>query len=627
MISNLLWGVMIKKYFNTIDFFKIFTNEELLILEKLFEEKYFSKNNIIYNENDPRTHFIIITSGKVEIFITKKSESKRIIILNNGKFLGEGIFFENQPHSASACEDTTLLALSKENIKILEENHLAIYNKILKYLGKIISQRLRASNIHTVKEQNLYFSSESREEHDLLGYKNVPIDAMFGIQTLRALKNFSITQIPLSHYPQMIKALAFIKKAAALANTDLNLLDKTKSKAIVQACDELLMGQHYEHFVVDMIQGGAGTSTNMNANEVIANRGLEILGHNRGEYQFLHPNDDINMAQSTNDVYPSSIKLAILLSYQKLKQAMSKLTSAFLKKGEEFSNVIKVGRTQMQDAVPMTLGQEFKAYGHMIDESIKDLDNVINNKLNILNLGGTAIGTGITADPGYGNLVFIYLRELTGINEIKIADDLIQATQDTSHFVSYSSVLKNLSLKLSKIANDLRLLSSGPRAGLNEINLPARQPGSTIMPGKVNPVIPEVVNQVAFQVIGNDITVNLASEAGQLELNAMEPVIAFNLFQSQDMLVNVINTFVSKCIEGITANKEYCRKQVENSISLVTALNPYIGYENATKAAKIALKDNKSIYEVVLEENMISKEKLDTIMLPENLITSTKKFI
>ncbi len=618
---------MIKKYFNTIDFFKIFTNEELLILEKLFEEKYFSKNNIIYNENDPRTHFIIITSGKVEIFITKKSESKRIIILNNGKFLGEGIFFENQPHSASACEDTTLLALSKENIKILEENHLAIYNKILKYLGKIISQRLRASNIHTVKEQNLYFSSESREEHDLLGYKNVPIDAMFGIQTLRALKNFSITQIPLSHYPQMIKALAFIKKAAALANTDLNLLDKTKSKAIVQACDELLMGQHYEHFVVDMIQGGAGTSTNMNANEVIANRGLEILGHNRGEYQFLHPNDDINMAQSTNDVYPSSIKLAILLSYQKLKQAMSKLTSAFLKKGEEFSNVIKVGRTQMQDAVPMTLGQEFKAYGHMIDESIKDLDNVINNKLNILNLGGTAIGTGITADPGYGNLVFIYLRELTGINEIKIADDLIQATQDTSHFVSYSSVLKNLSLKLSKIANDLRLLSSGPRAGLNEINLPARQPGSTIMPGKVNPVIPEVVNQVAFQVIGNDITVNLASEAGQLELNAMEPVIAFNLFQSQDMLVNVINTFVSKCIEGITANKEYCRKQVENSISLVTALNPYIGYENATKAAKIALKDNKSIYEVVLEENMISKEKLDTIMLPENLITSTKKFI
>ncbi len=620
---------MIKKYFNTMDFFKIFTTEELSVLEKLFEEKFFSKNNIIYNENDPRTHFIIITSGKVEIFITKRNESKRIIILNNGKFLGESIFFENQPHSASAsaCEDTTLLTLSKENIKILEENHLAIYNKILKYLGKVISQRLRASNIHTVKEQNLYFSSESREEHDLLGYKNVPIDAMFGIQTLRALKNFSITQIPLSHYPQMIKALAFIKKAAALANTDLNLLDKTKSKAIVQACDELLMGQHYEHFVVDMIQGGAGTSTNMNANEVIANRGLEILGHNRGEYQFLHPNDDINMAQSTNDVYPSSIKLAILLSYQKLKQAMSKLTSAFLKKGEEFSNVIKVGRTQMQDAVPMTLGQEFKAYGHMIDESIKDLDNVINNKLNILNLGGTAIGTGITADPGYGNLVFIYLRELTGISEIKIADDLIQATQDTSHFVSYSSVLKNLSLKLSKIANDLRLLSSGPRAGLNEINLPARQPGSTIMPGKVNPVIPEVVNQVAFQVIGNDITVNLASEAGQLELNAMEPVIAFNLFQSQDMLVNVINTFVSKCIEGITANKEYCRKQVENSISLVTALNPYIGYENATKAAKIALKDNKSIYEVVLEENMISKEKLDTIMLPENLITSTKKFI
>ncbi len=620
---------MIKKYFNNIDFFKIFTNEELIILETLFEEKFFSKNNIIYNENDPRTHFIIITSGKVEIFVTKKNESKRIIILNNGKFLGESIFFENQPHSASsiANEDTTLLTLSKDNIKILEEEHLAIYNKILKYLGKVISQRLRASNIHTIKEQNLYFSSESREEHDLLGYKNVPIDAMFGIQTLRALKNFSITQIPLSHYPQMIKALAFIKKAAALANTDLNLLDKTKSKAIVQACDELLMGQHFEHFVVDMIQGGAGTSTNMNANEVIANRGLEILGHNRGEYQFLHPNDDINMAQSTNDVYPSSIKLAILLSYQKLKQAMSKLTLAFLKKGEEFSDVIKVGRTQMQDAVPMTLGQEFKAYGHMIEESVKDLDNAIINKLSILNLGGTAIGTGITADPGYRNLVIIYLRELTGINEIKIADDLIQATQDTSHFVSYSSVLKNLSLKLSKIANDLRLLSSGPRAGLNEINLPARQPGSTIMPGKVNPVIPEVVNQVAFQVIGNDITVNMASEAGQLELNAMEPVIAFNLFQSQDMLVNVINTFVSKCIEGITANKEYCRKQVENSISLVTALNPYIGYENATKAAKIALKDNKSIYEVVLEQNMISKEKLDTIMLPENLITSTKKFI
>ncbi len=618
-----------QNYFNELGLFKNLEKDELELFISLFEEKCYLKGNALFIENTPRVGFMIIRSGTVELYKDVNNKSKKLITLNSGNLLGEGIFLEEEvPHSASAyaLDDVVVMMISIENIKTLSEKHPSIYVKTLKHIAKIISQRLRNANAHIMRDNAVYLSGDFRVEHDLLGERDVPNNALFGIQTLRAIENFPITHIPIAHYPQLINALAYIKKAAAMANNDLKLLEKDKLKAISQACDEILMGQHISHFVVDMIQGGAGTSTNMNANEVIANRALEILGRKKGDYDYLHPNTDVNMAQSTNDVYPSAIRLGIILSYKKVKKAMSRLSLALLRKAEEFQDVIKIGRTQLQDAVPMTLGQEFRAWGHMVEEGISDLDHVIKNKITFLNLGGTAIGTGLNADPGYRNLVIIYLRELTGITELRSAEDLIQATQDTSHFVAYSSVLKNIALKLSKIANDLRLLSSGPRAGFNEINLPPMQPGSTIMPGKVNPVIPEVVNQVAFQVIGNDITVNLASEAGQLELNAMEPVIAFNLFQSQDILINAMDTFTTRAIEKITANREYCRKQVENSITLVTALNPYIGYENSTEVAKIALKENRSVYDIILEKKILDKEKLDKLMQPEQLIKSSKKF-
>ncbi len=622
---------MSKKFLKNMKIFSNLSDEQIETLHSLLDEKSYLQGDNIYDNDSVREGFYILKSGSIELYREINNKNVQITIISSGEFMGEAVFLNNEPHSVSARanSDVLVLLLDNNSIKELEEKHVELYYVIIKSIAKIIHKRLTGSNTKMIHltGRNLYFSGESRMEHDLLGERDVPEDALYGIQTLRAMENFSITKIPLSHYPQLIKGLAYIKKAAAMANYDLGLLEKNKKKAIVQVCDEILLDRHLKHFIVDMIQGGAGTSTNMNINEVIANRGLEIMGHKRGEYQYLHPNSDINMAQSTNDVYPSAIRLGILLSYKKLKKSMSKLSIEFLRKSEKYQDVIKVGRTQLQDAVPMTLGQEFKVWGGMIQDSIEDINYVVKSKLSVLNMGGTAIGTGLTADPSYANLVLLHLRELTGIEELKTADDLIQATQDTSNFVSYSSVLKILAVKLSKISNDLRLLSSGPRAGLNEINLPAVQPGSTIMAGKVNPVIPEVVNQVAFQVIGNDLTISLASEAGQLELNAMEPVIAFDLFQSQDILINAMNTLRTRAIKGITANKEVCRKQVFNSISLVTALNPYIGYENATYVAKIALKTGREVIDIILEEKIMDKETLDKLITPDKLIKATRKIL
>ncbi len=459
--------------------------------------------------------------------------------------------------------------------------------------------------------------TETRTEHDLLGDRQVPVDRFYGIQTLRALENFEITRIPISHYPQFIEALACVKKAAALTNQQLGLLEPEICSAIVQACDEILAGQFQQEFVVDAIQGGAGTSTNMNANEVIANRANQILGGDLGTYDRVHPNNHVNMSQSTNDVYPTALRLALHMKLETLLTAMTALQGLFAEKGSEFADVIKMGRTQLQDAVPMTLGQEFDAYAVTIGE---DVQRVMEAQALIreINMGATAIGTGLNAHPMYAALVTQKLRDLTGIPVSKAAN-LVEATQDTGAYVQLSGVLKRVATKLSKICNDLRLLSSGPRAGLGEINLPRMAPGSSIMPGKVNPIIPEVVNQVAYQVIGNDMAVTLAAEAGQLELNVMEPLIAYNLFFSIDMLWRACITLGERCVRGITANREVCRRNVENSIGLVTALNPVIGYEKASEIAKEALETGGSVYEIVLQKGYLSQEELEDMLKPENM--------
>ena len=457
----------------------------------------------------------------------------------------------------------------------------------------------------------------TRTEHDLLGERDVPAGRYYGIQTLRAVENFAITGIPIAHYPRLIKSLAYIKKAAALTNRELGLLDPTLTDAIARACDEILAGALHDEFVVDVIQGGAGTSTNMNANEVIANRALELLGHEKGRYDVLHPLNHVNMSQSTNDVYPTALRLTLSQKLDGLMAEMTRLRDAFARKGDEFADVIKMGRTQLQDAVPMTLGQEFHAWSVTVTEDIQRVSEA-QSLIREINMGATAIGTGLNAHPDYARLVTEKLRELTGI-PVFGAENLVEATQDTGAYVQLSGVLKRVAVKLSKICNDLRLISSGPRAGLNEINLPAMAPGSSIMPGKVNPIIPEVVNQVAFEVIGNDITVTLAAEAGQLELNVMEPVIAFNLFTSLDMLGRACRTLAERCVDGITANREVCRRMVENSIGLVTALNPYIGYEKSTLVANEALQSGRSVYEIVLEKGYLSQHQLDDILSPENM--------
>ncbi|MCK9220755.1 MAG: aspartate ammonia-lyase [Bacteroidales bacterium] len=467
-----------------------------------------------------------------------------------------------------------------------------------------------------------YESGKTRREHDLLGEREVPFEFYYGIQTLRALENFNISGMSLSLFPSLIEALAMVKEAAAEANFEQGLLKPEMKDAIVQACRELISGKFHNHFVVDMIQGGAGTSTNMNANEVIANRALEIMGHEKGEYQYCHPNSHVNLSQSTNDAYPTAVKIALINSNKKLLLVLETLIDSFRNKAKEFSRIIKMGRTQLQDAVPMTLGQEFEAYSVTLGEEVERLTQNARLFLEV-NMGATAIGTGINSQPGYSELVIKYLRRVTGL-DIVLASNLVEATQDTGSYVMYSSAVKRLAVKLSKICNDLRLLSSGPRTGLHEINLPPMQPGSSIMPGKVNPVIPEVMNQVAFKVIGNDLTVTMAAEAGQLELNVFEPVIVQSIFESIEMLKNGMYTLKYRCIDGITANEEHCRNMVHNSIGLVTALNPFIGYEASSQLAKEALEGNKSVYELVLEKGLLTKEKLDQILAPENMIKPRK---
>ena len=460
---------------------------------------------------------------------------------------------------------------------------------------------------------------KTRIEKDLLGEAFVPADALYGIQTCRAIENFKLSGVPINHFPEMIRALATVKQACAVANNQLGLLSSEKFNAIKIACEQLQQGQHHDSFQVDMIQGGAGTSTNMNANEVIANLALQNLGYSLGDYQHLHPNDDVNKSQSTNDVYPSAVRLAILLSHGALVDALKSLRDAMTVKADEFSDVIKMGRTQLQDAVPMSLGQEFRSFATTLNEDVDRIAD-LSELLTEVNLGGTAIGTGINAHHRFGEIAVKALSDLSGFPMV-LAGDLIEASSDMGAFVLFSSMLKRLAIKLSKIANDLRLLSMGPRAGLGEINLPAQQPGSSIMPGKINPVIPEAVSQVAYKIIGHDLSVTMAAEAGQLQLNAMEPLIAYSVLDSIVLLTRAMHMFEHKCITGITANVEHCRAQVDNSIGIITAVNPYIGYENASRIAKLALSSGRAVLDIVREEGLLSEEKLIAITNPKNLIT------
>ena len=457
-----------------------------------------------------------------------------------------------------------------------------------------------------------------RVESDLLGELQVPAEAYYGVQTQRAINNYKISGKHMCDYPEYVKAIAYVKLAAAEANHELGQLPDDVADAMCRACREIIDGKFHENFVTDMVQGGAGTSVNMNANEVIANRALELMGYEKGDYQHCWPNDHCNCGQSTNDVYPTTIRLTFIEMNKQLVAALERLVASFRKKGEEFKNNIKMGRTQLQDAVPMTSGQEFTAFANTLEEEIGNLNRNVELMLEI-NMGATAIGTGLNAVPGYAELCTKKLAELTGEN-FTLGKDLVEATPDTGDYVSYSGALKRLAVKLSKICNDLRLMASGPRCGLHEINLPPMAPGSSIMPGKVNPVIPEVTNQTCFKVIGNDTTVMIAAEAGQLQLNVMEPVITQCIIESQTWLGRAMDTLRERCVDGITVNGEHNAETVRNSIGIVTALNPYIGYKNSTKIAKEALETGASVYDLVLRDKILTKEKLDAILDPKHML-------
>ena len=457
-----------------------------------------------------------------------------------------------------------------------------------------------------------------RTESDLIGELQVPAEVYYGVQTQRAIDNFKISGVVMHHYPEFVRAIGYVKLAAAKTNHHFGLLPDAIMPAVTQACQEVIDGKLNDQFPVDMFQGGAGTSVNMNANEVIANRALEIMGYSKGDYQHCLPNDHINCSQSTNDAYPTAIKIAIINMNKQLLAALRALVDALRKKGKAFADIIKMGRTQLQDAVPMTLGQEFDAFAATLADNENRLTAAA-KLLHEINMGGTAIGTGLNAPKGFPALCAENLSAITGDTFIS-STDLIAATPNTGAYVSYSSALKRFAIELSKVCNDLRLLASGPRAGLHEINLPAMQPGSSIMPGKVNPVIPEVVNQVCFKVIGNDVTVSFAAEAGQLQLNVMEPVLCESIFESISLLQNALVTLRELCVKGITANAEVCLNMVKHSIGIVTALNPYIGYKNSTKIAKEALETGKSVYDLVLAHQLLSKEALDKILDPASMI-------
>jgi len=611
----------IREQLRSLSFLEGLTDTALHQLSRLVKPTEYECDALLFTEGSERKLLAIVVSGAVAIEKQINGRPVRLATLGAGEGVGEGLLLDDSTHgtTARALTDTSVLEVSREQVAEMIRETPTLYAALVGRAARAISQRLSAVDATMVgRGRALGFGGRHvRVEHDLLGEREVPDEALYGVQTLRALENFPITGVPLREFTSLIEALAAVKEAAALANAELGLLPQETADIIVRAAREIRGGRHHEHFLVDMIQGGAGTSTNMNANEVIANRALELSGRERGDYEFVHPNNHVNLSQSTNDVYPTAMKLALHAQIEELARTMSDLAAAFLAKGDEFSSFIKMGRTQLQDAVPMTLGQEFTAFGHTILEDVQRLGEA-QALIREINMGATAIGTGITAPAGYAEAVRAHLSRITNLDLIT-APDLVEATADTGAFVQLSGVLKRCAVKLSKICNDLRLLSSGPRAGLGEIDLPAMQPGSSIMPGKVNPVIPEVVNQVCFDIIGGDLTVTIAAEAGQLQLNVFEPVIAFRLLAGIFSLTNACVVLRERCIEGISANPDRMRQFVEQSIGIVTALVPVLGYTKATEIAREALASGQGVYELVMSRGLMTREQLDRALDPEKM--------
>ncbi len=606
-----------------IPFFSGLNDQLLWHLSKAGEATEYAPNDLLFTAGTKRHAIWVILEGTLAIESPAGAGTDRVRIatLGGGEVIGESLLLEEEIHSTDGRALTRMrtLKFSRDVLDPLLKDRPQLYAALVARSARAIRDRLRRADAATTGQGRLLgFAGATRREHDLLGERDVPDAALYGVQTLRAIENFPITGVTLRDFPELIIAHAQVKQAAAHANLDLGDLPQDVHDAIVAACREIVAGRHHEHFRVDMIQGGAGTSTNMNANEVIANRALELLGEPRGNYDRVHPNEHVNLAQSTNDVYPTAIRLALHHAIGGLQVEMRALVAALLEKGREFAPHLKMGRTQLQDAVPMTLGQEFSAFGHTIAEDVDRLEEA-KALIREINMGATAIGTGITAREGYAEKVRAHLSAVTGLTLIT-APDLVEATSDTGAFVQLSGVLKRCAVKLSKVCNDLRLLSSGPRAGLNEINLPPMQPGSSIMPGKVNPVIPEAVNQVCFDVIGGDVTVTLAAEAGQLQLNVFEPVIAFRLLRNISALRNACAMLRERCIVGITANPEEMQRFIQRSIGIVTALVPELGYEACTALAKEALDSGRGVVELVLEKRLLSRERIDRLLDPRGMV-------
>ena len=607
-------------YINAISATTGLSASDLNTIVALGQRATYAPGDYLFHESTPRHGVGFIETGEVEIVRGLHGAQTRLAVLGPGAMIGEGALLDDSAHSTSAFtrHGATVLAVPRAAWDSLRGSHPDIYYRIVAHVAQRLSERLRYASEQLASDEDTERAIGSvRREHDSLGERELPNHVYYGVQTLRAMENFAISGIPLSNFHHFVDALAYVKKAAAQANQELGVLAADKADAICGACDDILAGQFIDNFVVDMIQGGAGTSTNMNANEVIANRALERLGHEKGEYQHLHPNDHVNLSQSTNDAYPTAVKLAVILALRDTTGAMRELQDALKAKADEFADVLKMGRTENQDAVPMTLGQEFSAYAIMIGDGIRALNHASDEMLEI-NMGATAIGTGINSPPGYAELVTRKLAQASGI-PVRKAENLVEATQDSGAFAYMSGALKRAAVQLSKICNDLRWLSSGPRCGLYEITLPPMQPGSSIMPGKVNPVIPEVVNQICYQIIGYDVTISMAAEASELELNMAEPIMAYDLLHALMLLKNACITLTSRCISGIHANRERCREYVETSIGLVTALNPVLGYERSASVAKEALATGRSVYGLVLEKGWLSREALDDLLRPENM--------
>ena len=612
----------IRDQLRAISFLDGLTDSAYHQLSRLVAAVRYKTDEILFEEGSPRSFLALVVNGTVAIEKQMNGRPIRLVTLGAGEAVGEGLLLDDSKHgtSARAIQPTDVLVLRAEKVQEMLKEHPQLYAALIGRAARAISQRLAATDATIVgRGRTLGFGGHRvRVENDLLGDREVPDEALYGIQTLRALENFPITGIALREFPTLVEALAAVKESAARANAELGLLSPEIANAIVHAANEVRTGRHHEHFLVDMIQGGAGTSTNMNANEVIANRALEVLGHPRGDYATISPNSHVNLSQSTNDVYPTAVKLALHSGIEGLREAMRQLCDSFLKKGDEFNALLKMGRTQLQDAVPMTLGQEFSAFAHTILEDVDRLGEA-QALIREINMGATAIGTRINAPEGYAEAVRRHLSAVSGL-ELITAPDLVEATSDTGAFVQLSGVLKRCAVKVSKVCNDLRLLSSGPRAGLGEINLPPMQPGSSIMPGKVNPVIPEVVNQVCFDVIGGDVTVTLAAEAGQLQLNVFEPIIAYRLLHALDSLKQAFIVLRTRCVDGITANPDRLRWFVEHSIGIVTALVPVLGYETATEIAKEALATGRGVYDLVCDRGLMTRADLDRVLDPRGMV-------